>query len=220
MTPEQKQREPCEICGKLISVNRRGRFQHSRVHDRPTAPDASSKIRFEKKFTIQANGCWQWHPVSKNNPYGQFCFAGRQYMAFMFSWWLYRGQLVKSPPLELDHLCLNKGCVNPDHLEPVTRSENCRRAPRRFPNHCPKGHKYTEANTRLDKKNHRYCRACESDWRAIHRPPKRPPGPPSYVTEAKNLLASGLTASEIARLVGVSRSMVSRIHGGSRWKQA
>lgn len=69
--------------------------------------------------------------------------------------------------LVLDHLCKNRNCVNPEHLEPVTPEENTERAVeiQRVANaaktHCPKGHPYTRRNTYTPKgSNSRYCREC------------------------------------------------------------
>jgi hypothetical protein len=64
---------------------------------------------------------------------------------------------------DLDHLCRNRACVNPDHLQPVSRRENLLRgqtivARQVRRTHCPRGHEYTE-NTYLYR-NMRYCRAC------------------------------------------------------------
>lgn len=71
--------------------------------------------------------------------------------------------------LELDHLCRNRGCVNPAHLEAVTHAENSHRAPwfqdRMARTHCPKGHEYTAENTRIKKNGGRWCRACDAKTR-------------------------------------------------------
>lgn len=148
---------PCDVCGKSVTTAGYGRTQHMRTHSRPAVPDEKARVRFERQFTIQSNGCWFWNSVCSGSPYGSFHFSGRRYMAFIFSWWLYRGELVKSPPLELDHLCRNKRCVNPEHLEPVTRAENNRRARKQ---HCPQGHAYTPENTGRGSKGERYCKQC------------------------------------------------------------
>ena len=79
----------------------------------------------------------------------------------------YAYQLLVGPipaGLTIDHLCRNTLCVNPEHLEAVTKAENLRRgngfsALNSRKTHCPKGHPYDEANTRLYK-GYRYCRAC------------------------------------------------------------
>ena len=70
--------------------------------------------------------------------------------------------------LHIDHLCRVRCCVNPAHMEPVTPGENVRRGEamekfRRWAasiTHCPRGHEYNDANTYIDKKGSRCCRAC------------------------------------------------------------
>lgn len=68
--------------------------------------------------------------------------------------------------LEIDHLCRNRACINPDHLEQVTHKENTLRgntitAANKAKTHCPLGHEYTEENTYIVKpKKLRQCRRC------------------------------------------------------------
>lgn len=75
--------------------------------------------------------------------------------------WSYEFHVGPIPEgLDLDHLCRNRGCVNPDHLEPVTREENIRRAFATV-THCPSGHPYSDENTYVRPGTvHRKCRAC------------------------------------------------------------
>ena len=69
---------------------------------------------------------------------------------------------VKGPipiGLELDHLCRNTSCVNPNHLEAVTRLENMRRRYATM-THCVNGHEFTAENTYKKPEGYRQCREC------------------------------------------------------------
>jgi hypothetical protein len=68
---------------------------------------------------------------------------------------------------DLDHLCRNTACCNPEHLEKVTHQENNQRGDHRnvggwgkHKTHCPRGHEYDEANTYIRSNGTRKCRAC------------------------------------------------------------
>lgn len=82
-------------------------------------------------YVIQENGCWQWVGMARKG-YGMFHRNGKKVSAHRFVYEQTKGSIPAG--LELDHLCKNKGCVNPDHLEPVTRKENVRRGPLRQSN--------------------------------------------------------------------------------------
>lgn len=83
--------------------------------------------RFEVKFRIADDGswCWIWHAASDKRGYGQFFVDGRLVKAHRWSFEYHRYPIPDGH--ELDHLCRRPACVNPDHLEPVTREENLRR---------------------------------------------------------------------------------------------
>lgn len=104
-------------------------------------------------------GCWEWTGFRKPNGYAQF---GRNKYAHRVSYGLYVGIIPDG--MGLDHLCRNKGCVNPEHLEPVTQGENVRRAAK---THCKHGHPLFGDNLKLTAKGYRECRICiERRWRA------------------------------------------------------
>lgn len=110
--------------------------------------------------------CWLWTAGRFHNGYGQVKWFGRSRKAHHIAWELLRGALPL--PLEADHLCRVRNCVNPDHIEWVTHAENTARAhmARGTDNangrktHCPQDHEYTPENTYLDRLGRRICRAC------------------------------------------------------------
>lgn len=119
----------------------------------------------------KTDDCWIWtgRRAGSGSPYGNIT-TGRtaSVYAHRFSYELHRGEIPDG--LEIDHLCFNTLCVNPDHLEAVTHRENMRRG-RHFigekarQTHCVNGHPFDEQNTRRRKNGTRQCRACAREWR-------------------------------------------------------
>lgn len=96
--------------------------------------------------------------------YARLCWNAKKVYAHRIAYQLLVGPIPEG--MQLDHLCRNRRCVNPDHLEPVTHAENVRRglsgAYLRARTHCPKGHPYDQANTYVSNSGSRNCRACHS----------------------------------------------------------
>lgn len=70
-------------------------------------------------------GCWEWRAARYPTGYGHCRWAGKSAYAHRIAYLLVRGSIPSG--LEIDHLCRNRACVRPDHLEAVTHRENVRR---------------------------------------------------------------------------------------------
>ncbi len=108
--------------------------------------------------------CWLWCGAVQNKGYG--CFArGRQRLAHRFAYENMVGIIPEG--LTIDHLCRNHRCVNPSHLEVVTRKENILRgngiaAINHRKTYCLHGHPFDETNTHVRESGFRQCRTCDN----------------------------------------------------------
>lgn len=141
------------------------------------------------KIAIPAtpDACWEWTASRDGHGYGQIGSGtkGKILRAHRVTYELWNGSIPMEDghgrKFDLDHLCRNRACVRPDHLEPVTRGENVRRGLASVVNreraasitHCPQGHEYSEANT--DRQPTRYggisrsCRTCKRERKRARR---------------------------------------------------
>ena len=108
--------------------------------------------------------CWLWMGSMYNNGYGKIGRKG--YMAHRIAYELTKD--VVPEDMCLDHLCSQRNCVNPDHLEIVTLVENVMRGNSQHAinarkTHCKWGHEFTEENIyRHPQRGSRLCRKCIS----------------------------------------------------------
>jgi hypothetical protein len=121
--------------------------------------------RFMRKVHVDALGCCVWTGARNRKGYGHFYFEGRTVQAHRWNYQRVFGRIPRDR--QLDHLCRNRACVNPHHMEPVSPRENTLRstgptARNARKTTCPQGHAYDRRNT-LRYRGFRYCRACRRE---------------------------------------------------------
>lgn len=128
-------------------------------------------VRFWRCVQVDPDGCWTWTALLTELGYGRFSVNKRNHPAHRWLYEYLRGPLPRS--LDVDHLChnadpdcrggstcLHRRCVNPAHLEAVSRRENTLRG-KAIPainarkTHCPRGHAYD-----VIEPNRRGCSVC------------------------------------------------------------
>lgn len=120
--------------------------------------------RFWKKVAKGSDTeCWPWLAAHNSEGYGAFWDGTRSVQAHRFAYADLTGPIPDG--LTLDHLCRNRECVNPAHLEPVTNRENILRgegptAQHARQTHCIRGHELSGANLGRWRDTGRSCREC------------------------------------------------------------
>jgi hypothetical protein len=111
------------------------------------------------------NSCWEWQGEIADG-YGRVWWESKNKLVhrIMYEW--VNGKIPAD--LQVDHVCCNRRCANPIHLELVTNHENLLRgetkaAANLAKTHCPQGYEYTLENTRVTN-GKRHCRTCQRDW--------------------------------------------------------
>jgi hypothetical protein len=163
----------CRKCGK------------THIPNKSTLPVLT---RFWSKVkTGNLEDCWEWIPKIKPGGYGHICFDGHRVGAHRFAYELLHGPIPEG--LTIDHLCRNRICVNPAHMELVPNRINVLRgvgitAQEAKKTHCPQGHVYDLFNTYYSKDGERHCRECD---RERHRE--------SYKTFGRRRTLNGIASS-------------------------
>lgn len=134
--------------------------------------DVSKGRLFSRIVVNEATGCWEYLSPLSPSGYGQFALEtmGNTILTHRLMYQIMVGPLPKN--LVLDHLCRNRKCCNPEHLEPVTQHENWYRGESPFAinakkTHCKRGHEFTEENTKIVKGRigpARQCKTCSREY--------------------------------------------------------
>jgi hypothetical protein len=141
--------------------------------EKPMRPDQAKPVadRIRALVVITDAGCWEWQGGFRaGTGYGRISVGSRadgtrrDLSAHVAAYLEFKGEIPEG--MEIDHLCRNRACCNPDHLEAVPHKVNLRRAPTQpstanaTKTHCKRGHEYNEQNTWHDRRGKRQCRAC------------------------------------------------------------
>lgn len=136
----------------------------------PPVPAKPVDQRIRKSSTVQSNGCWTWNLSTDSDGYGSIKVAGKTRYAARVSYEVFVDDIPEG--MVVHQVCKDRSCVNPDHLETITRKESTARGEsdplknfavyyerRRSATHCPHGHPWDEENTRVSN-GQRVCRSC------------------------------------------------------------
>ena len=160
---------PCARSGCLTRVQARGlcNLHYKQAARGGSLPPKVTTPGVEERFwsrVERTETCWWWRGTVSCYGYGAFAPGrGRNIRAHKFAWESTNGPVPDG--LVLDHLCRNRACCNPEHLEPVTPRVNSLRgigpsAINSRKTECVNGHRFTPANTRVDADGRRNCRTC------------------------------------------------------------
>lgn len=125
----------------------------------------------KSKIIIDKAGCWIWQGYISKSGYGQISIKKKSYKAHRLSYQEFKGSIPAG--LEIDHLCRVRNCINPGHLEAVTKKENILRgtsfaATNAKKATCPLGHTYDHKTV-----SGRVCSTCvkkkSATWRITNK---------------------------------------------------
>ena len=143
----------------------------------------------DKEFTVEkvwpflekiekTSTCWLWKLSTDKDGYGQYGFGGKMVKAHRLSYQMFKGKIPDNE--EIDHLCRNRACVNPEHLESVKHAENMFRSkgirrPLIHKKLCLHGHKLEGDNLKEYIENvrgrivyRRRCLTCKMNYARIN----------------------------------------------------
>lgn len=119
----------------------------------------------------KTTGCWTWLWFCEGNGYPRLQWggprrAGSEQYAHRIVFRAFFGEIPEG--LEIDHLCRDRSCVNPRHLELVTRLENVQRGGNSIKTVCHRGHPLTPDNVRMEGRSRR-CVQCKKEYDLVYK---------------------------------------------------
>lgn len=130
-------------------------------------------LSFEERFLPRVRvvrnkwGCWEWTGPLKDDGYPGWIWLNGEQMRVHRASYQYFIRFYNRE-LTIDHLCNNRKCVHPNHLEPVTHLTNVHRAAARR-ERCNRGHLWSENVTFYGNRKSRRCRACNYERTLLRR---------------------------------------------------
>jgi HNH endonuclease len=115
-------------------------------------------FRFWDKVLV-GDECWERDTPSEAHGYDYYYIGRKRVYAHRYAYEQWYGSI--DPTLDIDHLCRNRRCIRPTHLELVTRSENVKRGERAQRTECINGHPFDDENTYYGRG--RKCRKCAAE---------------------------------------------------------
>jgi len=130
----------------------------------------TSLYRFMIRTTV-TDGCWDWLGAKTPDGFGIFSVGNKNVSAQRYAYEILVGKTIPKG-YRVVHLCKNRSCVNPKHLDVQTPSENMKDTlagfkfglMQRIKKKCPKGHSYNKENTIFTKDGRRICKECQRVW--------------------------------------------------------
>lgn len=166
----------CECgCGETPPLARQTNTKRGMVRGEPMrfVYRHQSRVRepIEDKYVVDpATGCWNWDRAQDGHGYGQYLHPVTKTNTHPHRY-LYEREFGPIPDgLQIDHLCRNRLCVNPSHMEAVTPRENILRgvgssAVAARKTHCVRGHEFAPENTHITTQGARACITCRHLYR-------------------------------------------------------
>ena len=113
------------------------------------------------RFYEDENRCWVWVGAVDGRGYGNVKIGQKWFRTHRLSYLIFVEDLIKG--LVIDHICRNKLCMNPNHLEQVTQQTNLHRGNTNINKRiCKNGHPFDDKNTRYTSSGSRQCRRCHN----------------------------------------------------------